>query len=372
MNLFYKISIDHVNANYISGWCFHRLNVNGVVELECYSGNDLLATVRADGFREDLKSLGVHRSGKCGFEFVIKSPQKSEPVSYTIKVKQTGSELAVIDISGNRVRYMNPLARLFDNKKTRKPNDGGLIVFMHIPKTAGTSFNTLAQQMFGKKSVRTHIELLDADKYKEIFSSYHYISGHIRFGELDTAFDSVRNDFYTILREPHAQLHSHLKWLIQTASDTNDTFFKHNNPVIYRLGEDLAGIDNFSLRNLSEMVERMESVEAAFLDNSQTRYFLDESPERVTDNDIDQALSNTAKFKLIGTTEEYDSFVKRFALINSVSIPEKRDKMNKSKSEDLFDYRDPQIREILKPLVCYDLKLYALVKKYDCAIKSLM
>lgn len=362
MNLFYKISIDHVNANYISGWCFNRFAPGRSVVLECYAGDVLLATASADRFREDLQSLGMHRSGKCGFEFVIEVPPRDGSKTYTIRVKNTNRPLAVADVSSRDVRYQKPFAALVSRRKSRASGPQKNIVFMHIPKTAGTSFNALAQHMFGEASVRTHIELVDENRFAEIASACRYISGHMRFHQLDQAFDSHKNDFYTILREPYGQLHSHMKWLIQTSADREDTFFKHNNPVIYRLGRQLGEIGGFTLQNLEQLVERLASLEAAFLDNSQTRYFLDGAPDRVGDRDFAQALDNVSRFKLIGLTEQYDRFVEQFVTINSVSTPVRRDRLNKSASDHLFDYRDPEIREVLRPLVRYDLKLYDLVK----------
>lgn len=147
MNIFYKISIDHVNANYISGWCFNRINADEIIELQCFSADNLVATVQADRFREDLKSLGV-----------------------------------------------------------------------------------------------------------------------------------------------------------------------------------LAAIKRFSPLKLSEWVGQMKSVEAAFMENIQTRYFLKGNPARVTNGDLQEALRNSSKIRLIGTTEEYDDFVERFGRLNSISIPAKGDR----------------------------------------------
>jgi hypothetical protein len=41
MSYFYKISIDLVNANYISGWCFKHFSNWVPVTLECWLGEDV-------------------------------------------------------------------------------------------------------------------------------------------------------------------------------------------------------------------------------------------------------------------------------------------------------------------------------------------
>ena len=102
----------------------------------------------------------------------------------------------------------------------------------------------------------------------------------------------------------------------------------------------------------------MDSLEAAFIDNLQTRYFLDQQPARVNADDVKTALVNSRKFKLIGTTEKYDSFVKSFGEINELTFRVPDSRMNISTSAPLFDLQDEEVMNILLPLVQADLQLY--------------
>jgi hypothetical protein len=233
---------------------------------------------------------------------------------------------------------------------------------MHIPKTAGTSFNTLAQAVFPKGTAINHIELLPQSKYSVLAENYNYISGHLRLGTLQGCFDSELIDLYTILREPYGQLHSHLKWLIQTAANPDERYFKATNPVIYNLGVRLSQVAFADKGSLTEFVSNINSVEAAFVDNLQTRYFLENHPERATPDDVKTALANSRKFKLIGTTEKYESFVREFGEINGLAFEAVDSRMNISATAPLFDIHNEEVRSVLLPLVQTDLTLYDSIK----------
>lgn len=361
MNIFYKISIDHVNGNYISGWCYNRFHKSRSVVLQLYGNGQLIAETRADRFREDFKALGLHPTGTCGFEFV-----SSQDVGFDlhhlheIRVKGSKSWLARIEGGQWRGRQVNISKRL---KKTIFPRkkSSSTAVFMHIPKTAGTSFNTLAHSLFPKGATINHIELIPAHRYPALQQEYRFISGHLRFGLLKKYFGSDNTSYFTIVREPYQQLHSHLKWMIQTAANPDEEFFKATNKVIYNLGLKLSRVDFSSTDSLRYFVDSLDDLEAAFLDNNQTRYFLDDQPRRVIEGDLDKAAANAALFDLVGITEEYDSFVDRFKELNNIDVSTILNRLNISRAAYLFDYNDEIVCDILKPLVQVDLPLYDLI-----------
>ncbi|MCG6931092.1 MAG: hypothetical protein LJE64_11105 [Desulfofustis sp.] len=363
MSLFYKISIDHVNANYISGWCFNRFRKQAVVVLQCYRKDQLIGESRADKFREDLKALGIHPSGRCGFEFIFEAKGWSDPAQpLSIRAKGSSSDLVSLPLNDDRGAGDAIVWKYLKWAFKRRPAAGKTVVFMHIPKTAGTSFNTLAQAMYPKRSTITHIELRPHSQYAEFSDRYRYVSGHVRAGILKRCFASQRSEFYTIVREPYAQLHSHLKWLIHTAVSRDENYFRTSNQVIYSLGQRLSRVDFSSSISLSRFVETLSDIEAAFLDNVQTRYFLDDQPARVNVHDLDSAVENLKIFRLIGLTEDYEAFVTRFKQFNRLKASPESGRMNISRSSDLFDYQQDDLRAILKPLVWADLELYEVVK----------
>lgn len=367
MNFFYKTVIDRVHANYISGWCFHRFAKSKKVKLLLWQGDSLIGETCAELFREDIAELGLHPTGKCGFELLIdQTLDTKKPIS--LKVEGGSIPLAEILIDGtikkNLFRVVQKIRKLFVQKRISGPT----IIFLHVPKTAGTTFNTVVRALVPADESATHIELLDRDSYHQLPGQYRFISGHLRVGVLKEFFPLDNISLYTILREPYSHLHSHLKWLIQTSANSEDNFFKYSNPEIYDLGLRLRDRDFSDTDVLRRFAAGISGVEAAFIDNMQTRYFLDHQPARVTQNDYEQAVNNTKLFKEIGLTENFDLFLSRFVHQNSLQKPQLTKKLNRSHSSPLFDVTDNSVREALSPLVYFDLQLYNHVNngmKYD-------
>jgi hypothetical protein len=277
--------------------------------------------------------------------------------SLTIRVKGSTSPLQQIPTDTFDTVHRNPfretLLRLRPTAGTGKP-----ILFMHIPKTAGTSFNTFAISTFPKGQSISHIELINKARYPELQKKYRYISGHLPIGTLKESFQLEGVDLYTIVREPYAQLHSHLKWLIRTASDQNDNYFRYDNPIILELGNSLASIDFQHTKAIDSFISRMGDLQAAFLDNMQVRYFLDKAPRRTAGDDLEKAKENCQLFRKIGMTEQYAGFTTEFVQAHSLSLQAKTFQLNRSHSKPLFDTQSPEIRQALKPLVSLDLQLY--------------
>lgn len=329
--------------------------------MQLFSGSELIAETNGDRFREDLKALRLHPTGRCGFEFVSASENGFDTSqSLAIRVKGGAGLLAEFKLSTWLKRSPSPRRSFSIRKKSAET-----VVFMHIPKTAGTSFNTLAQTLFPGGSAISHIELVDTQSYPALLQNYRYISGHLRFGLLKHHFGCPQTVFYTIVRDPFKQLHSHLKWMIQTAQNPEEKFFKATNKIIYRLGLRIADVDFSSRRSLEIFVNSLDDLEAAFLDNIQARYFLDDQPQRVCVDDMKTILANASRFRLIGVTERYDDFVDRFKNENDLDGTANLQQLNISKSTDLFDYRNEATQEILKPLVTFDLRLYRRVVQND-------
>ncbi len=357
MNFFYKMAIDRASSRYLSGWCFHRLHSNRPVELECCFEENVLATATANLFREDLRELNVHPSGRCGFEMVLLQQCYPAGSFLTIRVKGSATALQHIPTDSfdpsRRNLLRENLHKLWPAAQKGKP-----ILFMHIPKTAGTSFNTFAIAAFPDGQSISHIELINTARYPELQSKYLYISGHLPIGALKENFQLDGVDLYTIIREPYAQLHSHLKWLIQTAYDQNDNYFRNDNPAVLELGTSLASIDFHQPQAIESFISQMGDLEAAFLDNMQLRYFLDNPPRRTATSDLATAKENALLFKQIGLTEQYSRFTAGFAQAHSLARQARTFQLNRSHSNPLFDIQSLEIRQALKPLVSLDLQLY--------------
>lgn len=146
--------------------------------------------------------------------------------------------------------------------------------------------------------------------------------------------------------------------MINTANENSDNYFKHSNKVIYELGRKLADTEFDSAAHLNHFVQNISVVESRFFDNMQTRYFCDQEIDRVSGVDLELATENTSAFKLIGITERYNEFVNKFINVHKLQKIEASRQLNRSKSMPLFDIEDSEMRQVLYPLVQYDLRLY--------------
>lgn len=361
MNLFYKISIDRAKANYISGWCFYRFARLKKVDLELYLGEKLIAETKAEIFREDLQALGVHPTGECGFEMIFDHQLDIAADAYLeLRSKHSRIPLAKIAINGFVVQEPMRLKQWF-----RLLSSKSSIIFMHIPKTAGTSFNILAQSILSRDGFVSHAELINNTKIPELQKTNRYISGHIRIGLIKKYFALDKAALYTIIREPYAHLNSHMNWLITTYASSDDNYFKYNNPIIYDIGRDLSKYDFTSIENLHHFVHDISELHSAFFDNMQTRYFLDNEINSVNRQHLTEAKANLKLFTLVGLTEDYATFVQDFMETNGFKIPQLDKKLNISKSSPLFDDHNKTVREILYPLVRFDLELYRHIKQMN-------
>jgi hypothetical protein len=362
MNPFYKIAIDRVNANYLSGWCFHRFRPDQPVRLQCRLKGRVVAETIADRFREDLPALGIHRSGRCGFELLF-NPETAGGDRQVLEIIVPGSMPALLRLSLSTLEPVG-IGGLINRLRLLRPGRmrGRNIIFMHIPKTAGTSFNTLACSLFKDEGVVAHLELAERRRYPLLQKQYRYLSGHLPVGIWKDCFDLSRADCFTIVREPYGQLHSHLNWLIGTATTSPDHYFKQQNRVIHDFGRRLAELDFSQPAALQRFVADLDDLGAAFLDNTQTRYFLDSPPRRTGPIDLERARSHCSLFKAIGLTEDYRAFVDRFLTCYELRPPEQKRLLNRTAAPPLYDHTHPEYREVLLPLVNLDRELYRTIQ----------
>jgi len=352
MNRFARYAIDILNSRYISGWCFNLLRKKKPVKLRFYADNQKIGEIVANSYREDLQSYRLHPNGLCGFEFQY--PKDINVRNYShITLYINTSKKPVYRVATDQIPIVI---------------EGGLpkLFFMHIPKTAGTSFNTFARSCFPHDKTMIHIESEDKATYPLLEREKTYLSGHLSIQKIKEGFDVSKFDLHTLIREPHSNLHSHLRWVKRLGADRKSGFFKKHHKTIQDISIKLNETDLTKGDNLHMLVDNLKGIELDFFDNLQTRYFLDYRPEKVEISDFDNVKKNIPLFKSIGLTEKYPQFIQNFCNfyqmknVNKPSTP-----LNKSAYQKLFDYDDPKVRSILAPLVEADLLLYSdIVKLY--------
>lgn len=369
MNFQYKYSIDLFGPSTIFGWCFHRLFSSRKLTLVFSVNSKEVGSCSADQYREDLKHRKIHPTGLCGFNFALAPDQQpfDENSSVTISLKESGTVLCTLP--GDKIGSPDPtegslatrLRKRFSAKtKTAKPT-----FFMHIPKTGGTSFNIFAADLFPPSEIISHVELYDPKRYASLSHRYNYISGHLYCGEIRKYFSSGQYSCYTMIREPHAQLHSHLNWLRAIGEDKESQYYKSHPPVFQELAEIIGPRTELSPENLKSVLAKIFNHARELIDNYQSRHFLDDKMEKVEIGSWEEIEKNLRLFRAIGITEEFDHFQEFYCRENRLPPPAPTPPLNRSRHKPLYNHQDPLYREVVKPLVETDLLLYNFVtQKY--------
>ena len=364
MRYLYKFSIDVFSKSYISGWVFHRFQTGKSLDIIFKVGDKVLGECSATLLREDIKSKNIHPTGSCGFSFSLPASylEADKRGEITLTIKDSGVVLTRL-----ASKYLGQVVevektfwyRLIQRVRKKKNN----VFFMHIPKTAGTSFNSFAGSLYRPEEIITHIEAFDQTAYPNIAAQYRFVSGHLRVDTIHNFFSDPGIQLYTLIREPYSQLHSHLNWLRGIGADRKSTFYQMHNALFKDLADDFGDKTELNHQALQNIVDNISGVLKKLVDNNQSRYFLRGDPDTVTEKDFSEIRDNVKLFTLVGTTKDYHLFQKCFCKINSFPQPVAVKPLNRSRFSQLYDHTDPVTQEIMKPLVSYDLRLYAIAQR---------
>ncbi len=114
-----------------------------------------------------------------------------------------------------------------------KRQTGPLVVFIHVPKTAGTTVNTHLAAWAGGQD---HIEKF-RDKPVRLKSKadrLHWISGHLALNQMQALLGSATKrplTIYGLMRDPVAQIASQYNWLLEIRHRGGRFFRGHPQPI---------------------------------------------------------------------------------------------------------------------------------------------
>jgi hypothetical protein len=349
MNILMRHSIDVFNSRYIAGWFLHFFNKDKPLHLRFISGGKKVGEIVANRYRKDVQLKRVHPTGFCGFDFsfpadVDITAHKSLDI-YVDSQKKPFMKLSTADL---KPALTQPIPKM---------------LFMHIPKTAGTSFNSFMRMHVPEEAAAHHIEKYSSREYGSLARAKTYLAGHLPVHMLKQNFNMAEFDCYSIVRDPYRHLHSHLNWIKGIAAHKGSAFYKRHDPVIQKLAMKIAGLDFTDLKQVKNFIMCLQGFELDFFDNCQTRYFLDYRPDKVSVNDFKNTLTNIDLFNHVGLTEKYDQF--KSAISSAYNLPEVSlpAAFNKTLYQPLYDCDSTDMREIFYPLIHSDLLLYETIEK---------
>ena len=348
LNRLYHYSIDLVNRERVSGWIYGRFYKKRPIPLTFYLDQTEVGKTIADQYRQDMKEQLLHPDGRCGFNFTFPEDLDFDNYSKLIICRDGSRPLCSIGVESIPDIFTTTLPRVF---------------FIHIPKTAGTSFNSFVRQRYPDGSTATHIESLPPSDYDSLRKEKYYLAGHFRIETFKEYFDPNQFQLYTIIRQPHRHLHSNFNWLRGGAERPDGDSFRSHPDYIQDLGINLGKSDANIRKIMTQLVSNPTDFESELFDNRQTRHFLSHKPQKVTEADLKEAIENLKLFTDIGLTEDYEGFLKRFCKRHGLTYIKQKVPLNRSKYQKLYDIEDPEMQQILDPLIKYDLRLYEAARR---------
>jgi hypothetical protein len=144
-----------------------------------------------------------------------------------------------------------------------------MIVFMHIPKTAGSSVNRVFRDHFGPERVLEQCHL----RPDLNFRSFEFVSGHSDWFSLSTAV-KTRAYSFTFIREPVEHLLSHLAWVKALNRSDRQTDFDAHDVSIQAIARELSDVDLTDADAIDYYLTHAEGYAATLFKNAQARYFL--------------------------------------------------------------------------------------------------
>ncbi len=342
----YRYSIDTFNGRFANGWCYHRLYKRKRLTISIVGDGQLIGRTETGEFRKDLKKQGLHATGLCGFDYSF-PPGFVADRFQELEIFVTGLDTPLFAIQGNEV-------------ETLVPDPAQNVCFMHIPKTAGSSFNAFLRRCYPRDQYAPHLERLPTEALESIVEASRCISGHLPWYRMRTLSKKKSCRLYSIIREPYRHLHSHINYVRRIFTDGGEEahYDYQHNEAIRILAEKLVRVDFKNDRQATDFVADLVGYELEFFDNIQTRYFLDYRPERVGPADFENARENSKRFSLIGLTEQYERFVKRFCRDLELPPQAELQRANIADQYQLFDTLKSSAGSPLHDLIEFDRRLY--------------
>jgi hypothetical protein len=322
--------VDTVNDQQVNGWV-GCLSSEEPVCIKVTKGDEVQVLL-ANLPRSDVLKATALKSELCGFSIKFKSDNYA-PVKVEIMVQAQKLPINKPDFSQRKV------------------------FFVHVPKAAGSSINDFLCDAFTTESTYTHIEGIK-DQWPSVVQAK-YLSGHIRYPDYVENFS--RHDFFvfSFLREPLSHLRSHLNWVRRLAEPELLEFRNKHSNLVQSIADELNEFDFKSKKSMLLFVSSLKKGAYGLFDNCQVRFFSTvKGHERVEQKHLNEAILNLKKLHFVGISERSKESQALLATLLNVPVQQEEQRSNVNDYDYGLNIKDAKIKEIVGPLVKFDLALY--------------
>lgn len=238
-------------------------------------------------------------------------------------------------------------------------NKSGPLLFVHIPKTAGTTMHSILAAQYSKLFTTEGLGPKESiDRFKafsqEKIKSFEVIKGHLTLQLLDYLENPI---LMTFLRDPIDCCISSYHYIQRATWNRNHDIIKNLSLEEYLIFAIENGLDNHQTRHLSNSIENNPSKE---------------SPKMKIEGAslLQQAKSNLDKFDFVFHTPQFDKAL--LILFKELKWKKKPFYTIKNKTENRPDYFDisPDVIEKIKELEKYDMELFEHSKTKNLALMN--
>ena len=324
--------VGQIYPNAVIGWVV-RIGQEGPVWVELYINGKKVKEGHANIFRKDILKTDLHVNGNCGFHFKdLQALKKTDKI-----IVKVGKERKIIDLTENALKQQKSLV-LLPQKQQRIPTKEGYF-FIHIPKTAGTSFRMMLYELFAPSEIAPNVfdieknggsypninDLLNSKDENEL-NLLRLVAGHYPFQP--KKYFKHKPQALVFLRDPLERAISNLFHL------------KRRNPKFY----------NHSFEEIFENSPRqLINMQVRYVSGAYLKSELDQSDLRCAKRRLNQ-------FAFVGITEQFDASIDYVETKFGWKFPERLVRNVNT----VFDFKDlsPDLLEKIKAANSLDQSLY--------------
>ncbi len=279
--------VDTASDHLVYGWAMDEERPEPVA-LKLLVNGEEVANLIANEPRQDLKDRSVHPTGCCGFSLFTSELPSDLPPNCKVQVKTVSGDVELV----NSPVFPEIPASYFSDKSDER------FFFIHVPKTAGTSFRFMLYELFRQRVI--YPNLCDINRNngyesvkefrnspKEKFREVQLLMAHIPSAAIELMPPGTHS--ITFLREPMAR----------AISDIN-----------FRANENISSINN---------IEEIFEDNKYFFFNLQTRLFASDTIFKcpiyfnyrlVDELALKKAKANLEKTAFLGITERFEDSIR--------------------------------------------------------------
>ena len=239
--------------------------------------------------------------------------------------------------------------------------------YLHIPKTAGTTFNDFLKRSFSSKETLFHIE----SKLEKIVNQK-VLAGHVNLPRAKKVIPNFENyTNLTVLRNPLAQVSSHLRYVKKLGEASEKKRLETHTQSIQIIVSFLSTVDFTKVEDIDRLIQWLQENNYVLFHNCQIQYLVG-SRFTVTEAQLESAKRKLDEIEYVGITERLNDYMALLSQELDFKELEREKKLNITSETYGLDITNPKIIKALEPLICYDNIIYQYAKeKFEKDILSL-